>query len=356
MSQSSFDAVFFIAPGFLTYYDMKQPVEARFDYPPASVIYQEMADPAAFETAFRSFLLERKFVPGKVVLMLAESLVFSEAIAGIMSLADQNVEIENFYKYVPIPKETIIKHVFVHADTTTILAFDKRLPLLINSLLGQTGWQVMLIAPMSVFQTGLGDQIAAEYLKTLLQNEDLLLKSRLPLVTQTITPTTLEHVATKEKNQESDKKRVGLLVACLLCLYSVSMYALFATGVLHLPGNKKIASMSQKKLTIQTSQTTSVPTPAYKPKEALRLRINADSLTASAAAQITGLLREHGFVNTPSESKPIANPNDNVILISRSVSPAVRTELQSTFGPLFPGFHIMDKPVDETFDIVINLH
>ncbi len=358
MIDQSFEGIFFVSPNFINFYSLKSSDVAHFDYPVNSVLYQELNDSSALEVAFKTFLTAGKFTPGKVIVVLSESLVFYEAITN-MNMADQNSVMDNFYRYVPIHKDTMIKHVFIDNNATHILAFDKRLPMLVRDTLEGMSWIIPLIIPMNVFQTGIGDQLTPEMIKVIFKNEPLLLKSKLPLTTDVISANTLQEETTKDKNQQTDKKKVGFLIVALLCLYTVSVYAIM-TPFLNNPAKRKVASMSDQRPFVPTTQTATVPpsqiptpTSAFMSKESLSVLINAATPTTSATATIKSALETHGFASVRTDVGQTDNNTDLKILISKNVSPEIQTELYSLFTPSYPKMNIISAPPEATLDIII---
>jgi hypothetical protein len=359
MIDQSFEGIFFVTPDFINFYSLKSSGVAHFEYPVNSVLYQELNDSSTLETAFKSFLTVRKFTPGKVIVVLSESLVFHEAITN-MNVADQNSVMDNFYKYVPIHKDTMIKHVFIDNNATHILAFDKRLPLLIRDTLEGMSWIIPLIIPMNVFQTGIGDQLTPDLIKVIFKNEPLLIKSRLPLTTEIISATTLQEETTKDKNQQTDKTKVGFLIVALLCLYTVSVYAIM-TPFLNNPAKRKVASMSDQRPVVPSNESpttiaqnpTQIPTAAFKSKELLSVLINAASPIASDTAMIKNALETHGFTGVKTDIGQTDNNADIKILISKNVSPEVQTELYSLLKPSYPNMQVVGAPSEATLDVII---
>lgn len=368
MAKLEADAVLFITPNFLTYYRLTPAESSSYVFPPGTVVYQEVLAENQLSAGIQTFLAENKFTPGKLIILLSDSMVFYESIAGV-DVTQQNTAMEQFYKYVPVAEEDMAKHVFVYQNATYFVAFDKRLLLFIKKIFESAGWQIILISPVSIFGLGQGDQLPWESVNAILPNDALLIKSNLPFGQKpvAIDTATIAREVAEEKNNQTDKKKITVLVICLLCFYIVSSYAVINSGLFSAPSNRRVASIEDQRPPLQSQPTRSVvnqdnptqpqtqtqqPTPA-KSKDTLTVLINSASLSALDTAKVKLALEGKGFTNISTDGGTTENNTGIKVLASRNVSPQTRTELTSALATLYPAVQIFDAPTEATVDIII---
>lgn len=321
--------IFYLTGKFLKLLTVK--TDSKLDFDPKIIQNQEIVNQDKFDEVLIEFLNKLSIKRAKVIIILAEGLVFEKSIK-----IDKKEEIEStvqkFLDEVPFDPGQIAKIEFYFNNTLNIIAVNKNLYLIIKNICENLGWEIEAVFPATIFE-GLKteEDLTPEKTKIIVNRVNSLKKANFLYSS--------EKSETNTKNGSSAKNR-WYLVLIFLVLVLISGFTIFMF--------LKIAGISLPKFPLQNKveKITITPTPIATiqessgssqlnslKKEDLIIKILNGSGIVGQAKELKGQLGEAGFNSNNIETGNADEIKDTTIIQFKERVPKIfRQEILDTLN------------------------
>lgn len=315
---------------------------------PANILQNvEVLDTEGLEKLLLAFFSRIKLKKQKVVLSLADDLVFDKQVVAD-SKADLVDKFKKFLATLPLSKEKIIGKKIVDKDKIYFLATNKRIFEEVSTVLINLGWEVMAIVPINLFKDKLGleTELTTMAAKKIVSNKDLI----------KISDFLKEEDQSENREGNSGSKLVIILVILLLVAVGLVLLA-FRFGIWEFNYFLKKESPS-KVITTQPEESTESAEPAESPsaalsKEELKIQVLNGSGLAGQAGKVKDQLIELGYSDSNIETGNATGSGETVVIFSKKVPEEVKEEIISELGNIFDKVTTQEGIKDSEFDIII---
>ncbi len=339
--------------GIQLYQDPKNPVQ--MDFAPDTVKNLEIIDQAKFAQALGQFFERNKPSTDKVILVLADSILFEKEIAN----APQNVlapQIQTFLDEVPIEEEKKAFFTIPQSEKQLTIATNKQFFELTQDVLTAQKIGILHAVPSTFYIAKISGTIDAATIQKIASDKNILKN-----VDFLSLPSTQNSTANAVNNTDMPAPAKGhktlLAVLGILLIAFSAVLTLTAFGIIKNPFLNKAEIKPDSAQESQPNGISNENVPAEiasVPKENLKIQVLNGSATEGQASKIKKRLEALGFTNIETGNSQTTNNIQTTVSYSENVDESTKALLQSELETILLEVKVEgDSKINPDYDILI---